>query len=785
MTVNTVIFIIILLVLSYENTALSLCPSTWNFQWNSSCYKISTLTYLYGDAKVYCASEGGWAVTINSPAENVHLVSSFAISTSNRANIGYAYDSGTWSWHQGSSTYTNWHSGEPVDPSVYWMGFLGWYSDDVGKWSTGQIARKIICETNFIQDPPTISPTAAPTPFELGMVSRVAGSGTAGGANGIGTNARFNGPWKVVLSKYESFALITELPACRVRKFVVSTSFVSSFVGLDSTSCGAINGIGTNAQFDNPRGIAISHDDSFALVSDYNNNRIRHVVVSTAQVSTLVGSVAGNVNGVGTIVRLNGPRYIVLSSDDSFAITSDYTHNIIKKIVMSTLTVTPVAGGTQGALDGTGTNARFNDQVGVSLSPDDSYLLVADRGTNTVRKVVLSTALVTTIAGVKNTPGGLNGFGTSAKFNELFDIAIAQNGIFALVTDTARHEVRRIDLNTLQVITIACGSGTFGGANGVGTNAKMNVPAGIAIFQSSSVSYIVENDGHRLREVRFLMAQPTFAPTVNPTKQPTFQPSAAPTFSPTLSPTLQPTFEPTLGPTKIPTLTPTTVPTFSPTVSPTFEPTVIPTASPSSAPTLSPTATPTTLPTTFPDTVIRIDNLQQSEKYINLAEFKFYCGSNQVYPHYYRVSSTEPGYPLANAFDNDVTTFFHSRGSTDRDYDPFMEIHMTDRFDTILIWNRVDLPLRIVGARIQVLDGSTVVYTSTFAAGDIMFMFNIRNVGAVFKIDTGVYGDRYFNLADIIIYSKGVRVAPLSYQQSSTLAGGYSISNCFDDNVHG
>ena len=57
--------------------------------------------------------------------------------------------------------------------------------------------------------------------------------------------------------------------------------------------------------------------------------------------------------------------------------------------------VTTVAGGTQGFLDGTGTDARFNFPVGVAVQGDS--LFVADIDNHRIRVIKLSTQEVTTV----------------------------------------------------------------------------------------------------------------------------------------------------------------------------------------------------------------------------------------------------------------------------------------------------------------------------------------------------------------------------------------------------
>jgi hypothetical protein len=67
-------------------------------------------------------------------------------------------------------------------------------------------------------------------------------------------------------------------------------------------------------------------------------------------------------------------------------VTDSYNH-IVRKIVISSGTVTTVAGvaGTTGSSDGSGSFARFYFPVGITN--DGTYLYVADANNRTIRKI--------------------------------------------------------------------------------------------------------------------------------------------------------------------------------------------------------------------------------------------------------------------------------------------------------------------------------------------------------------------------------------------------------------
>jgi DNA-binding beta-propeller fold protein YncE len=96
--------------------------------------------------------------------------------------------------------------------------------------------------------------------------------------------------------------------------------------------------------------------------------------------------------------------------------------------------VTTLAGrASMGSSNGIGTNAYFNFLVKIQISPDGLFALIPDNGNHIIRHVVLSTSVVTTLAG-SGTAGSVDGVGTNARFNSPLGIAISPNGTTVLVT---------------------------------------------------------------------------------------------------------------------------------------------------------------------------------------------------------------------------------------------------------------------------------------------------------------------------------------------------------------
>jgi DNA-binding beta-propeller fold protein YncE len=220
----------------------------------------------------------------------------------------------------------------------------------------------------------------------------------------VGSNALFNRPYGVSVSSNGSYALVADEDSNLIRKIVLSIASVSSLAGLGSSS-GSTNGVGSNALFNSPQGVSVSQDGSYALVADYSNHLIRKIIISTASVSTLAGLAlsSGSTNGVGSNARFLFPAGVSVSSDGSYGLVTEINNELIRQIIISTASVSTLAGlasshgftddaiyfGSSRSTDGVGSNARFRNPQGVSVSSDGSYALVADTNSNLIRQIDL------------------------------------------------------------------------------------------------------------------------------------------------------------------------------------------------------------------------------------------------------------------------------------------------------------------------------------------------------------------------------------------------------------
>jgi sugar lactone lactonase YvrE len=261
-------------------------------------------------------------------------------------------------------------------------------------------------------------------------------------------------------------------------------------------SPGATDGAGTNASFDHPNGIAVDKEGNL-WVSDWNNMTIR-LIRPSGDVSTIAGlaGTGGSNDGVASKSRFNKPLRLAVDLSNN-AYVSDDVNNTIRKIT-STGMVSTFAGqaGSIGSTDGSAVIARFIHPDGLAITSDGNILLV-DEGNNTIRKMTPD-GMVSTIAGQADGKGSMDGAGPTARFNRPTGIAVGARG-FVYVTDAGNNTIRVINPSGV-VSTLAGKAGIAGTADGMTTNARFNFPVGIALDGEGNL-YVTDKLNHTIRKI--------------------------------------------------------------------------------------------------------------------------------------------------------------------------------------------------------------------------------------------------------------------------------------------
>lgn len=196
-----------------------------------------------------------------------------------------------------------------------------------------------------------------------------------GFADGNATTALFNGPIGIAIAK-DGKIFVADTYNDRIR--VIENGLVSTLAG---SEMGFADGIGNQAKFNTPCGIAIWNDK--LLVADTGNNRIR-VVEPDGSVWTLAGNGTSDlVNGSLLSAAFVGPTAVAVNAEGTIFVTDG---NAIRKIGGALPIVTTLNIAERGIRDGNVAIAEFNRPSGLAFAADGS-LLIADSENRLVRRI--------------------------------------------------------------------------------------------------------------------------------------------------------------------------------------------------------------------------------------------------------------------------------------------------------------------------------------------------------------------------------------------------------------
>lgn len=338
-------------------------------------------------------------------------------------------------------------------------------------------------------------------------------------ANGGCQSATFNNPNGITSDGTNLY--IADAGNRVIRKIVIATCQAITLAG--SGLLGSTDGTGIGATFSTPNGITT--DGASIFVTDSGNNRIRKIAPLTgtlvnmtsdnAQVTTLAGSGSmGFDDGIGVYATFKSPWGI--TTDNTNLYVADAGSNRIRKIVIATGAVTTLAGsGVYGSTDGIGTAASFYRPHGIAISPDYANLYITDSGSNVIRQLIISSQTVTTLAGSAGKSGSRDAIGAAALFRNPNGIITDSTGSNLYVTDTDNQKIRQIALSNLQVASIV-GSGETGWEdNALGTSATFRQPSGIVMVGANF--YVTDSGNNEIRQVAVSTPHPvsTFAGNAN------------------------------------------------------------------------------------------------------------------------------------------------------------------------------------------------------------------------------------------------------------------------------
>jgi DNA-binding beta-propeller fold protein YncE len=245
------------------------------------------------------------------------------------------------------------------------------------------------------------------------------------------------------------------------------------------------------------------------LIAAWHNSKVKRVDFTTGMAENVAGTGARAYGGDGepaNLARLDLPSSVVEDPDGNICI-SDQANFRIRRVdkdgVIETICGTGIAGYTGDG--GPASLATLRSPVGQAAPPagrididSAGRIYIADTGNHVIRRIDTDGA-IRTVAGTGQ-PGysGDGGPATEAQLNTPSDVAVAPDGTL-YIADTMNNRIRRV-LPDGRISTIA-GTGTqgFSGDGGLGRDAKLNRPYGVAVSADGEMVMIADTHNHRLR----------------------------------------------------------------------------------------------------------------------------------------------------------------------------------------------------------------------------------------------------------------------------------------------
>lgn len=361
-----------------------------------------------------------------------------------------------------------------------------------------------------------------------GVVSTMGGTGEAGYVNGLAKAAQFNRPKDLVLDLAGDL-FISDFNNHAVRK-LTQGGYVKPFAG--NGTPGDADGYEDQARFNQPAGLAFDWQWNL-YVTEWGGQRVRKIDQG-GKVSTMAGKgLPGYVDGMGTNALFNHPDGVA-TDPQGYLYVADNGNQAIRRISPAGWVETVAGTGVAGYADGLGAKAQFSSPSGIGVD-SAGRLYVAEAGNQRVRKIVTGEPVTitrqpesrTVVAGVPlefsvsatgtpplfyqwlkngtNLPGAISnvfflaaaGLADAGSYrvsvSNVCDPVLSAEAVLA-VTSPVRFTTNRVTVSTL------AGTGQPGDADGAGTDARFDRPNGGSVDDQGNV-YIADSANHRIRKV--------------------------------------------------------------------------------------------------------------------------------------------------------------------------------------------------------------------------------------------------------------------------------------------
>ena len=277
------------------------------------------------------------------------------------------------------------------------------------------------------------------------QLTTVAGNHKPGyaGDGGLATEAQLNQPYEIRFDKAGNMFFV-EMQNHLIRRVDGKTKIISTVAGTGLPGFGGDGGPAVKAQFRQPHSIQFDPEGNL-LVCDIGNHRIRRINLKTGVIDTYAGTGERKPTPDGAKLDgtpLNGPRALDLDPKGNLYLALR-EGNAVYRIDPKSRTIHHIAGTGDKGYTGDGSDGRkatLSGPKGISWSPDGG-VYITDTESHTIRRIDLKTGVITTVAGTGERGDGPDGDPLRCKTSRPHGVFVDRKGI-VYIGDSESHRVR-------------------------------------------------------------------------------------------------------------------------------------------------------------------------------------------------------------------------------------------------------------------------------------------------------------------------------------------------------
>ena len=329
--------------------------------------------------------------------------------------------------------------------------------------------------------------------------------------SGAAQNAVLRNPLSLTLDQEQRNLYVADTGNHLVRRILLNNVIEDTLI---TTEAGAVDGsagydgedrTAIVSSLDSPSAVAVNSLGE-VYIADTGNKRVRAIVSAAERGPKILVTKAGNgeasfsgEDAPAINATLHFPSDVALDPNGNIYFSDTGNHRVRRVDLSTGLISTVVGDGVAGnrGVGGRVPDARLHSPEGLAFDSEGS-LYIADTGNDRVLRLNARTGVIRAITEMGSpTP---NSTSTVATFNSPTALAIdSEDNLY--IAETGNHSIRTIDLNTGGIATVAGdGSADFTGDGGQATRAQLNKPEGVAVDPDGNI-VIADTGNRRIRRV--------------------------------------------------------------------------------------------------------------------------------------------------------------------------------------------------------------------------------------------------------------------------------------------